>query len=116
LTHLKQGGPFRVLGGRDITQLGSESAHAHEEKGAVRFKVETSESMAQSTALKEEDQWFSKIEDFDIKIYSNFIGFAVQSIMAAQKWESLIELVSKFNTVTCNFYASYLLPFSTFAL
>jgi hypothetical protein len=36
--------------------------------------------------------------------------------MAAQKWESLIELVAKFNQTTCNFYASYLLPFSTFAL
>jgi len=55
--------------------------------------VETSDSIAQSTALREEDLWFSKVEGLDIKIYSNFIGFTVQALIVASKWESLIELI-----------------------
>ena len=50
-----------------------------------------------------------------MKVYSNLIGMGVQTLMAKKKWESLVELVNKFNTVTNSFFASYLLPFVQYA-
>lgn len=106
---------MREIGGVDITTIDQGVSKDEEDRRVVQFKVEKSQSEAGTTALKEEDLWFSKIDDFDIKIYSNFIAFAVQCLMVSSKWESMVELINKFNFVTCNFFASYLLPFVIYA-
>lgn len=60
-------------------------------------------------------KWFDKIAEFDVTIQASFISFAIQSLMAVGKWESLVDLSNRLNMATENQFAAQLLPFIIFA-
>ena len=65
-------------------------------------------------ALRDAD-WFLKVEDFDIALFSNFISYAVQCLTVVEKWESVVDMCKRFNAATNNHFASFLLPFAIHA-
>ena len=48
-------------------------------------------------------------------LYANMIAYAVQCLLMVEKWISLADLCQRFNLMTKNEYASYLLPFTIYA-
>jgi hypothetical protein len=93
------------------------SMHNEEEKKNEGGKEEHTERSSQSAAGGNKGlKWFEKIaHEFEVSIHASFCGFAIQSLMTVNRWESLVDLSNRLNDVTLNLYASNLLPFIIFA-
>jgi hypothetical protein len=69
---------------------------------------------------KEEDQqgevaWFLTRNDVKINLLANIIGFSIQCLLVAEKWEYLQYLCFRMNQATANYFASTVLPFGIYA-
>lgn len=136
LEHLQRGGSMRKVAGRDIdaveNQFPSFDKAATQKSVAFKFDADVAkadngtqmgvtakEESKQQVAVKQvsakEPKWFEVVEDLDINLHASLIGFTVQSLMAVQKWESLVDISKRLNDATSNEFAAQLLPFIIYA-
>lgn len=74
----------------------------------ISFDVEAEENTG-------EVAWFITRQDVKINLYANIIGFAIQCLLVAGKWEYLQYLCARMNAVTQNYFAGTILPFKIYA-
>lgn len=83
------------------------------------INLETSKKTVTFEAVEEEKlgevAWFLTRTDVKINLFSNIIGFAIQSLLVAEKWEYLQYICFRTNQTTSNFFASTVLPFGIYA-
>jgi hypothetical protein len=79
---------------------------------------ETQNEITTDASVLEENSgvpWFTSISELDIDLYSNLIGFAIQCLLLAERWESLQYTCEKMNLVTDNHFSQTVLPFKIYA-
>lgn len=83
----------------------------------VRGNSVKSGSLSEMSVFEESSgvPWFSSISDLDIELYANLIGYAIQCLLVAEKWECLQYTCEKMNLVTDNHFAQSVLPFKIYA-
>ncbi|CAG9327873.1 unnamed protein product [Blepharisma stoltei] len=94
----------------------------NEKPRVVSFAAETKPpqqtgSLTNFSAFEEESEvaWFLARQDVDIHLYSNIVGFAIQCLLVAEKWEYLQYICFSMNLVTQHYFAGPVLPFKIYA-
>lgn len=59
--------------------------------------------------------WFLTRPDIKINLFANIIGFSIQCLLVAEKWEYLQYLCFRMNIATQNYFAGTVLPFKIYA-
>lgn len=59
--------------------------------------------------------WFLTRNDVKINLFANIIGFAIQCLLVAEKWEYLQYLCFRMNIATSHYFAGTVLPFGIYA-
>lgn len=67
------------------------------------------------SAEESEIAWFLTRSDININLFSNIIGFAIQCLLVAEKWEYLQFISFTMNHTTQHHYAGPILPFKIYA-
>lgn len=81
-------------------------------KKVVSFENNAKEAEEEKSG---EVAWFLTRNDIKINLYANVIGFSIQCLLVAEKWEYLQYICFKTNQVTSNYFAGTVLPFGIYA-
>lgn len=74
-------------------------------------------SLTAMTAFEEGSNvaWFSRRPELEVPFIANLVSFSLQAVFMTQKWNCLVNLCDRFNSLTSNSFAGPVLPLKVYA-